>query len=122
MKQSGLLLGMGLLVATQSLSVGNAHPFEVIARTNAFRLRAPISEEKITPPVARPQITFQGFTTILGRAQVLLSIQRLGATGISCILSENENQDGVTVLEIDERAETVRLNNLGQEQVLALKR
>jgi hypothetical protein len=50
-----------------------------------------------------------------------LNIQRLRAT-VSCVLSENQNQDGVTILQIDVTTETVRLNILGQEQILALKR
>ncbi|MFO1512527.1 MAG: hypothetical protein U1F83_06370 [Verrucomicrobiota bacterium] len=128
MKRSNLLLACGCLLAvTQFVNANDAsRTFEIITKENAFRLKPPTLEAQ--PPVAiveRPQITVQGFTTILGRTQVLLSIQKLKATetgGVACILSESENQNDVTVLEINVKAETVRLNNIGLEQILALKR
>jgi len=126
MKQSNLLLSwVGLLAAIQAVGAdNNAAPYEVIPRENAFRLSPPTEAKPPVLMVERREITFQGVTTILGRAQVLLNIQLKSTRtpGISCVLSENENHDGVTILEIDVRSGTVRLNNLGLEQILALKR
>lgn len=124
MKHRNLLSFAILLVATHMAgAVNQTKPFEVIARENAFRLKPPTPKEKQPIPMLdRPQITLQGFTTILGRAQVLLNIQLVGTTGISCVLSENQNQHGVTILKIDAKTETVRLNNLGLEQTLIFDR
>ena len=119
-----LLLCAGFSGFTRLVNAGNsAEPFEAIIRENAFRLRLPPSEsmERVST-VECPQITLQGFTTILGRAQVLLNIQPIKMAGSSWVMSEKENQDGVTIIQINVKDGTVRLNNSGLEQILALKR
>ena len=124
-KHLGIAPGICFLLAFTT--VVNAMPdrFSIIPRENVFRLN-PRKPETITPPpqVERPQITLQGITTILGRTQALLNIQRAAKSAASpqssFVLSEGESRYDVTVLEINARTGTVRLNNVGSELTLAL--
>jgi len=119
--------GSGLLFLALA---ANANPvpnrFATIASENAFRLNP--QKPEIVPiirHVERPRITLQGVTTILGRPQVLLNIQKPAKPGeipeISCILAEGESQYEVVVLKIEMSTGTVRLNNNGVEQAFSLK-
>lgn len=123
-----LLYGCGLLVLAHIVNA-NAAPDSVaaIARRNAFRLIPPKPEViAVVQQVERPRITIQGVTTILGRPQVLLSIQQpakpTDAPVGSWILAEGESRHEVVILQIDVASGTVRLRNNGEEQTLTLKR
>ena len=127
LQNSFQLSGCGLLALALAV---NATPvpdrFASIARDNAFHLNPPKPEViAVIPSPERPRITLQGVTTILGRPQVLVNIQQpakaAGASEISCVLTEGESRNGVTVLEIDMVSGTIRLNNNGEEQILRSK-
>ena len=100
--------------------------FSAITGRNVFRLNPPkLQTGEVVPPPNRPQITLQGITTILGRMQALLTIQPRTKSAeslqTSCILAQGDNRLDVVVLEINAELGTVRVNNLGSEQILALK-
>jgi hypothetical protein len=101
--------------------------FAPIAVRNIFGLR-PLHPKPIEAALLpnRPQIMLQGITTILGHTQALLTIQLPSASpGLfqtSCVLTTGESRYDVVVLEINEKTGAVRLDNVGMEQVLVLKR
>ena len=120
-----LLSISGLLMAVQPVNAGkNSQPFEGITRLNAFRLSTSTQETRPNVPVVgRPQVILQGITTLMGHAQVLLSIQKPGSTGVdgvSCVMTEGECQYNMTVLEINSKTGSVRLRNTDMEQTLRL--
>jgi len=99
--------------------------FATITTRNVFRL-APLEPQSVElpPTLNRPRITLDGVTTILGRAQALLTIHQTGpakAAQTSCILSQGDSLFDVVVLEINAELGTVCLNNLGLEEILTLK-
>ena len=125
-KHSAFAPGLCFLLACTTVVKATPDRFSIIPRENVFRL-IPRKLETLppVPPVDRPQITLQGITTILGRSQALLNIQRTAKSGglplSSFVLSEGESRYDVTVLEINASTGAVRLDNVGSEQILALR-
>jgi len=100
------------------------NPYASIAARNIFAMKAPRSIE-IPPAAPSCKITPNGTMSILGRKQVLFKVASLGASGqlsreTSYILGENEQTDGVGVVEIDELAGWITFNNHGVNQKIAL--
>lgn len=102
-----------------------AERFTTIAARNAFHLNPLAPIIGTTPPPNRSKVSLQGVTTILGRPLVLLTIEPFskspGFSESSCLLAQGDSRFEVVVLEIDVKLGTVRLNNLGEEQILVLK-
>jgi hypothetical protein len=123
-----LLASLSAFSANSALSADQtSERFTAIAARNAFRLsppKPPASE--IPPPPNRSKVSFQGITTILGRTLALLTIEPAAKPAeffqTSCVLAQGESRFDVVVLEINATAGTVRLDNLGTDQTLTLKR
>ena len=124
------LLGVLVLAANThaatAIARNNAYARAIVGR-NVFGLNpAPLSEIVVPPPLPPPRIILQGLTNINRRRQVLFKVQMPSKTGepareISCVLSEGERQGEIEVLEIDEKAWTVKFRNHGIVQTLNLK-
>jgi hypothetical protein len=114
---AGLVLGTGAKAVTAD-SADN--PYHGIVDRNLFNLKPPTpppGPEANKPPA--PKITLTGITTILGYKQVgLLVATRPGQPPESYIMTEGQGREGVEVLQIDEKAGTVRVRNHGEEQTL----
>jgi hypothetical protein len=119
---------LGLVTASLVLWAGaNAgradtatNPYQGIVERNVFDLRPPPPPAAVEAPVAVPaaRITLTGITTILGNKRAYLKTQARGQPGQppaddSCILAEGQREGDLTVLEIDEKAGTVKVNNAG---------
>jgi len=125
-----LLIGvLGVFVGTSTRAAtitARENPYaKAIVNRNAFSLNAPLPTIVVPPRPPLPRITLQGVTTINGRRQVLFKVQFPSKAGepareISCVLSEGERMGEIKVLEIDQRAGTVKFNNHGSEQTLNL--
>lgn len=122
---------LSILVASLSVSSAMAaqpppEHFAMIGVRNAFRL-SPVKPagSEIPPQPHRPKVSFQGLTTILGRTLVLLTIEPALSSAefrqTSCVLAQGESRFEIVILEIDTKAGTVRINNLGAEQTLGLR-
>jgi len=122
--------GKGLVCALGCLAGANAHaivagsPYETIIASNVFHLvQAPvISQPTNQPPL--PKIVPNGIITILGK-RVLFKVlwparPNEPAREQSYILAEGERSGAIEVLEIDEKAGTIKFNNNGSVVTLAL--
>jgi len=117
-----LWMGQSLIfsVAAASLSDRAENPYFRIQVRNVFALVQFVPDAtppKPSPPL--PIIKLTGITTILGDKRVLLKI-RFPGTGReeSCILSEGQSLDQITIVAIDEKAARVTVNNSGTMAVL----
>jgi hypothetical protein len=118
-------LATGLLLMQMNATVFAADGYYTIARANVFRLSPPKPEPRpqLVQP-ALPKVSLQGLATLLG-TQALLKIQTMSQPAvaeISCVLTEGQSQNGVEVLRIDMKSETVWLKNQGEPQMLTLRR
>src|SRR4051794_19264727 len=91
-----------------------------IAKRNVFGLRPAVQPPATQPiPPALPKITLTGVSTITGFKVALMRVQppvsKPGeqAKEASLMLQEGQREDGIEVLEIDEHAGMVRINNSG---------
>jgi hypothetical protein len=113
----------GILVAATP-----GRPYEAIVDRNIFGLRPP------TPPPAPPEnkpppgnITLTGITTILGNKRALLHVSTPARPGEAAkeenfMLTEGQRDGNIEVLEIDERAGSVKVNNAGQVTTLSFEK
>jgi hypothetical protein len=106
------------LVGASIISSAWSQEYASIAHRNLFGLREPAIEIITAPPPVVPTVTLTGIVTILGRKQAFLTVQPVARqdskTGPqSFILNEGQAQDEIQVLEIDERAGRVKINNHG---------
>jgi hypothetical protein len=97
-----------------------------IAERNVFNLNPPqpadATQQNTEPP---PKITANGIMSIFGHLQVLFKVAMPGRQGqpardVSYILSEGQRQDDIEVVQISEKTGTVKFNNHGTIQELAL--
>ena len=101
-----------------------ANPYQGIAERNLFALKPPPPAVPAEPPPApAPKITLTGITTILGNKRALMKVQEPAkppqpARELSYILTEGQRDGDIEVLEIDEEAGTVKVNNHGTVQEL----
>lgn len=106
--------------ATYSLQ----NPYKVIYDRNLFALRPPIPVQKPqTPSAPPPNLILTGITTVLGQKRAFLEITVPAkppqpVKQQSIILSEGQQEENVRVIEIDPKAETVKVSNSGIETVL----
>src|SRR6266849_5834921 len=134
MRCSGKALGPALIVfvfttgAQGSIADTQDNPYQGIVERNFFGLKPPPpppSNEPPKPPA--PKITLTGITTILGSKQALLTVQLPPKPGEPAkqeplILSEGERQGEVEVLEIDDVAYTIKVNDYGEVMTIALEK
>ena len=117
----GLSLGARALVAETS-----GHPYLGIAGSNVFRLMPAQRQGTDRPPAPLARVKAVGITTMLGDKRALLKVY-LPATPpepakeLSCILTVGQREGPIEVLEIDEMAGSVRVNNSGTVMVLTLE-
>jgi hypothetical protein len=99
-------------------------PYGGIVDRNVFALKPPPAPEPPKPPPAPPtKIILTGITTILGKKQALLKAQIPAKPGepareVSLILTEGQRDEEIEVIAIDEKANTVKVNNSGTIQTL----
>jgi hypothetical protein len=104
-------------------------PYQGIVERNVFGLRNP-PQQKIDdpiPPPSMPKVILTGITTILGAPLALLKVQSPGSPGHppseqSYILTVGQKQGDIEVLNINDQAGTVQLNNAGNVTVLDINR
>ena len=126
----GALACLLVYVKLQALtSDSSANRYQAIADRNAFGLKPPPAIE--TPPPTPPQLPkliLTGITTILGDKRALLKALPLGtrpgqaAKEESLILAEGQREGNVEVLNIDENAGSVRVNNSGTLMTLTFEK
>ena len=108
--------------AHAAVVTGPGHPYQRVVARNVFDLREPPKPEK-PPPDPPPGITLTGIITIGGNKRALLKWPATSKPGAaakeqSYILTEGQREGDVVVLEIDERAGTVKVNNHGVVQIV----
>lgn len=101
------------------------NPYRHIPQRNVFALRSPQPQtakvQQPAPPL--PQVRLTGITTIFGDKRALLEV-RLAAKPSEpareqrYILTEGKRGGPITVLEIDEKANTVKVDNSGTISVI----
>ena len=102
------------------------NPYQPIVIRNVFRLNAlPEPETGRFKPLPPPIITLQGIASYPCRKQALFKVVMATNHGgppkeVSLVLNEGSRLGEIEVLEINERAATVKFRNHGQEQSLCL--
>jgi hypothetical protein len=118
-----LVCALGSLVVAaefraMALEAGDT-PYEGIVERNVFGLKPPeIAKPPEQPPPPPTKLTLTGITTILGNKRALLSAQVPNKPQDFYMLAEGQRQDEIEVLEINEAASTVKVNNHGVVQTL----
>jgi hypothetical protein len=105
--------------ATALAAESGESPYQSIVVRNVFGLKDPPPpqrpEDNKPPP---PKIMLQGITTILGKKRALMKVMTPPKPGAkpedqSFILTEGQRDGDIEVLEIDEKAGIVKVNNSG---------
>jgi hypothetical protein len=122
------LLAVVFLFTRHAFALNEGNPYVSIAGRNVFALKppslpSPANTQPVTPPAG---IELQGFTTILGRPQVLLKVKippkpPEPAKDRSLVMDIGQREGDVEVLEMDTRAGVVKLKNQGNSISLNLK-
>src|SRR5258708_17514997 len=107
-----------------------ANPYQNIIDRNAFSLKPPPpppDPEATKAPVLK--ITLTGITTILGNKRVLMKTApppgkpgESPKTEQSYILTEGQREGDIEVIEIDDKAGSVKVNNAGTVQTLTFEK
>ena len=124
---SWLLVALGLSLGAPALVAETAgHPYLGIAGSNVFRLQAPTPTPPPLQPVPLTRAKLVGITT-LGDKRALLNGSLPAnppepAKEVSCILAVGQRDGPIEVLEIDEVAGTVKVNNSGTVMVLTFEK
>ncbi len=105
-----------------------ANPFRPISVRNAFGIREPVlppppvPETPPLPPPVPSSVTLTGFSLWQGRKKVYLQIAAPGSKAPAYRdMEEGDVQDDIEILAIDEKHETARIRNAGQEFTLNFK-
>jgi hypothetical protein len=104
------------------------NPYKAIPDRNVFGLRPPVTAAETNQPPKQPPVnlTLTGFyTTLMGQKRVLLKTAPMPAKGAqpakaeqSYMLSEGQREGDIEVLQINELARIVKINNNGVEMFL----
>jgi hypothetical protein len=117
----GIVLGASV---GATVSETPAAQYQVIPQRNAFGLQPPVQIAPAAIPPPLPKITLTGITTILGNKRALMKVAPVGLKPgetnkeISLILTEGQSEAEVEVLQIDEKAGSVKVNNAGTQMLL----
>ena len=126
----GCIAGAFMLwTAANGLAVqASGSPYQGIVDRNVFGLKPPPPP---TPPedqnkVPPPNIKLQGITTLLGNKRALMKVMMPAKPGVkaeeqSFILAQGQRDGDIEVLEIDDKAGTVKVNNFGTITNLSFK-
>ena len=121
-----VLSSLVLCARANTIAAGSQDfPYNDITNRNVFNLKAPpppVDPKSLEPPP--PKITLTGITTILGNKRALMKAPVPAkppepARDQSYILTEGQRDGDIEVLEINEKAATVKVNNHGTIQTLA---
>jgi len=130
-KGAVLLLCAGTALSALALVPdSNPNRFQPIPERNVFGLKSPQTPAPTNPPAQTPKLILTGITTILGNKRALLKEQPPGGPGkpgdalkeVSYILTEGQRDGDVEVLQIDERAGSVRVNLGGTTLTLTFEK
>jgi hypothetical protein len=122
MRKSNLILLAGVFAAVETSAVTpGVNGFGKIAERNVFNLRPIVqttATNAVVPELPLPRITLTGITTILGNKIALLKVEFPAEKGQkaredSFMLAEGQRDSGIEILDIDEKALRVRVNNSG---------
>ena len=126
---------IGLLTLAGSVSVKAITPdptlnnYEGIPERNVFGLRPPPSQPQQEPTAAPlPKITLTGITTILDNKRALMKVAAANTRQLdpsketSLILTEGQREGDIEVLQIDEKAGSVKVRNSGTVMVLTFEK
>ena len=110
--------------ANAATSDSSDSPYQAIVERNVFGLKPPPpppDPEANKPPP--PKITLTGITTILGNKRALMKMTPPATPGAPAkeqafTLGEGQREGDLEVLEIDEKAGTVKVNNFGTVSTL----
>jgi len=125
-------ISLGMLGATATLAIvpdQTKDQYQTIPERNVFGLRPPQAQ---APPANAsaplPKITLTGITTILDSKRALMKVAPSGgkqvdpAKELSLILTEGQREGDIEVLQIDERAGSVKVNNSGTVMLLTFEK
>ena len=119
-----------LAAESRAIAPDNSPPqYQSITERNVFGLRPPPAQPSPTnPPAQLPRITLTGITTVLGNKRALMKVLPFGlkpgetAKELSLILTEGQRESEVEVLQIDEKAGSVKVNNSGTVMTLTFEK
>ena len=122
----GLALVASVVFAANGASEGNE--YRVIPARNVFNLHAqePPPRTNEPPPPPSPNVKLTGITSMLGVKRAFFMVSppaqpgKPPGTEQSFIIQEGQSQGGIDVLQVNEKAATVKIRNAGTETVLAL--
>jgi len=138
MKHGGKLLicmmgGLAVCSSAQAITSdkeSSSNPYQSIIDRNVFSLKPPpppVDTTEAAKPTAL-KITLTGITTIFGDKRVLMKAAPTAGkpneskTEQSYILSQGQREGDLEVLEIDEKAGSVKVNNAGTIQTLTFEK
>ena len=114
--------------AVSSFALTENNPYAAIGGRNVFALKPPVAVTNVgTAVVTSPAgLELQGFTTILGRPQVLIKMKvpprpPEPAKDRSLVMDVGQREGDVEIVEMDTRAGIVKLKNQGNLVSLNLK-
>jgi len=109
--------------ASAQVQTTAGNPYRLITARNVFGLRSPPPPAAKQTPIAAPQIVLTGLSTITGRKLALLKLDFPAKPAQKqkeelCILKEGEADGPVRVLQIDMKAQSVKVDNCGTIDLL----
>jgi len=123
-----LTAALVFLCATDTRGSTASNPYSGIVERNTFGLKPPVNPADLVkpPPPVVADIKIEGFSTILGRKQVMLNVKVPAkppepARNQSLLFVEGQREGEVEVVEIHPAEETVKVNNAGNLLALNLK-
>lgn len=131
LKMSACALAVAVLAAKARAIAPDPAPvqYQSITERNVFGLHAPPTQ---APPTNAPpqlsKITLTGITTILGNKRALMKVLPIAlkpgdaAKELSLILTEGQRESEIEVLQIDELAGRVKVNNAGTVMILTFEK
>lgn len=125
---SAVMLSAILLSAATASALTDGNPYSTIIGRNTFALKPPPppAGPVVPPPAPPPNVSLQGISTILGRAQALLKVKIASkppepAKEQSLVMDVGQREGDVEVLSIDPATGTVNLSNQGSPLTLNIK-
>jgi hypothetical protein len=123
-----LWIALAFSLSAEALFAGTAgNPYLRVLDRNLFDLRAPQRQRPEPPPAPLARVKVVGITTMLGAKRALLKVFLPAqppepANELACILKIGQREGPIEVLDIDEVAGLVQVNNAGTEMMLALQK